>query len=209
MSFSGRLRELVLSVYLYNEWRGYVQLETDLIPELEKRPDFDREFVDGVKKHAADERKHYKMFKGWFSEKGVMPFAVSSAVGYFDTLSHLFLGKRSDETSVALVGNPERFASLCRAVITTEKRGIQQLDMMLKWRSVAEDPRLKRVLEVIRADEPSHFGPYEKWLARHGYAGPSWREKAADCLVHYTIALLIIPALFLDLRLKRLVAYQA
>ncbi len=201
-----RFRELVLSVYLYNEWRGYRQLEEELIPELERRPEFDRNFVEGVKKHAADEKKHFKMFQGWFAERGKMPYAVGPAVGYFDTLARILVG---DTSPRALASSPDQFARLCRAVVTTEKRGIQQLDTMLKWRAVREDARLTRVLEVIRRDEPSHYGPYEAWLAAHGQRGPRFREKIVDCLVHYGIAVLVVPALFLNPFLRRLASYGA
>jgi hypothetical protein len=199
-----RLKELILSVYLYNEWRGYLQLETDLIPRLERDGRFDPEFVKGVRKHAADEKKHYGMFKGWFKERGRMPYAVGPAVGYFDALFTRLVGPSSD-----LVSSPDHFARLCRAVVTTERRGIHQLNGLLGMGFVRTDCRLTRVLEVIRKDEPSHFVPYERWLARNGYAGPSLRERFADCLVHYSIALFVIPVLFLNPRLKRLKQYAA
>jgi hypothetical protein len=199
-----RFRELVLSVYLYNEWRGYRQLEDDLIPNLEGRPEFAGEFLAGVRKHAADERKHYRMFQGWFAERGRMPYAVGPSVAYFDTLASWLVG-RSKQPDQMLA--PERFARLCRAVVTTERRGIQQLDAMLRWRTVREDARLKRVLEVIRVDEPSHYGPYEKWLEANGHRGPRLREKLVDFCVHYGIAVLVLPALFFNPRLKRLTAY--
>lgn len=198
-ALTDRFRELVLSVYLYNEWRGYRQLEEDLLPLIE-RAGFGSDFVAGVRKHASDEKHHHRMFQGWFAERGVRPYAVGPAVGYFDTLASWLVG---DFSPKALVDRPDRFARLCRAVITTERRGIQQLDAMLKWRAVREDPRLTRILEVIRRDEPSHYGPYERWLEAHGYAGPGLRERAVDFLVHYGIAVLVIPALYFNPFLKR------
>jgi hypothetical protein len=200
-----RLREIVLSVYLYNEWRGYTQLEADLIPELERDSGFDADFIAGVRKHAADEKKHYRMFQGWFAARGRMPFAVGPSVGYFGTLSGILVGKRHSASQ--LVSSSDRFARLCRAVVTTEKRGIHQLDTLLRWRGVREDSRLRRVLEVIRQDEPSHYEPYERWLDRNGYRGPSLPEKLVDWVVHYSIALFFIPALYLNPRLKRLAVY--
>lgn len=204
-----RLRELVVSVYLYNEWRGYEQLERELIPELERDPRFDANFVEGVRSHAADEKKHYRMFKGWFHERGEMPFAVGPSVGYFDTLVTWLVGMKSQETAADLVARPERFARLCRAVVTTERRGIRQLDGLLRQKFVRQDARLTRVLQTIRLDEPSHFLPYENWLKGNGYRGPSAREKVADWLVHYSIAALVVPFLYFNPRLKRLGAYAA
>lgn len=204
---SQRFRELVLSVYLYNEYRGYLQLETELIPHLESDPRFDTGFIEGVKKHAADERRHYSMFKGWFRERQIMPFAVGKAVGYFDALASVLVAKRGPEDPAQIVADEKRFAKLCRAVVMTERRGISQLDTMLTWQSVRTDERLLRIFETIRRDEPSHFGPYETWLSQNGLPGPSWRERAADLFIHYTIALLI-PFLFLNPRLRRLQAFQ-
>ncbi len=209
MRLTERFRELVISIYLYNEWRGYRQLEQDLLPEIERKGDFDADFVRGVRKHADDEKKHYRMFKGWFAERGTMPYEVGPSVGYFDTMALWLVGKRKTDPASVLTASPDCFARFCRAVVTTERRGIQQLDLMLRWRSVREDARLRRVLEVIRGDEPSHFAPYERWLKTHGYAGPRLREWIVDCVVNYGIAVLIIPALFFNPRLKRLSAYEA
>src|SRR5471030_1121046 len=91
-----RFLDLVLSVYLYNEWRGYVQMETTLIPQLEANPRMDREFIAAVKKHCADEKKHYHMFKGYFVSRGRMPFAVGKSIGYFDALTGVLLGRKAE-----------------------------------------------------------------------------------------------------------------
>lgn len=190
-----RFLDLVISVYLYNEYRGFLQLERDLIPALEKDPTTDPRFLAGVKKHAADERKHYRLFQGWFRSHGRMPFDVGRSIGYFDILVRV------------LQGTPERFASLCRAVVVTEVRGIKQIDWMLRWRVLRRDARLHRIFKVIRRDEPSHYGPYERWLAERGERGPGWWEAAADRVVHWTIAALVIPALFLNPRLRRIRAF--
>ena len=56
----------------------------------------DREFVEAVKKHCADEKKHYGMFKGYFIANGRMPFAVGKSIGYFDALTRVLLGRKED-----------------------------------------------------------------------------------------------------------------
>lgn len=199
-----RFQELLLSVYLYNEYRGCLQLESELIPLLKKDSRFPRDFVSSVEKHASDERRHYRMFQGWFRERGKMPFAVGRLTGYFDVLAAWLVGKRRTGSAEAIVASDERFAALCRSIVLTERRGIAQLDAMLRWGAVRRDPRLVRIFETIRRDEPSHFLPYEGWLAERGLPGPGWSERAVDRLVHYGIALFVIPLLYFNPFLRRL-----
>lgn len=199
-----RFLDLVLSVYLYNEWRGYSQMEESLIPQLEANPKMPPEFIAAVKKHCADEKKHYNMFKGYFVSRGKMPFSVGKSIGYFDVLSAVLMGKRNE-----MKLTDESFARLCRTIVTTEYRGIHQVNTMLKWRSINGDDRLRRIFQVIREDEPSHFIPYAEWLEKNGYRGPSKLEKAADCIIHYSMAAFIIPFHYFNFRLKRIDAFAA
>ena len=201
-----RFIDLVLSVYLYNEWRGYVQMEGMLIPQLEAKPDIDPNFLAAVKKHCADEKKHYGMFKGWFFANGRMPFEVGKSIGYFDALTRVLIGKKNAEKTVL---DDKTFAKLCRAIVLTEYRGINQVGTMLKWRSIKRDERLHRIFQVIEQDEPSHFIPYSKWLKEKGHRSPSVMEKVADFIVHYSIASLVIPVHFLNFRLKRIEQFAA
>jgi hypothetical protein len=179
-------------------------MERDLIPQLEARPDIDPTFLAAVKKHCADEKKHYNMFKGYFVSRGRMPFAVGRSIGYFDVLSRVLVGSRRDK-----VLDDRNFAKLCRAIVTTEYRGIHQVNTMLKWRSISGDDRLRRIFTVIEQDEPSHFLPYSAWLERKGFRGPSRLEKIADWMIHYSIAALVIPFHYFNFRLKRLDAFAA
>ena len=121
--FTERFVDLVLSVYLYNEWRGYMQMEEMLIPRLEASPNVDPQFLAAVKKHCADEKKHYNMFKGWFNANGRMPFNVGKSIGYFDALTNVLIGRKKDDT----VLDDKTFAKLCRAIVITEYRGINQV----------------------------------------------------------------------------------
>lgn len=203
--FTERFVDLVLSVYLYNEWRGYMQMEEMLIPKLEADPTVDPEFLAAVKKHCADEKKHYNMFKGWFHANGRMPFNVGRSIGYFDALTDVLIGRKKEKETLS----DETFAKLCRAIVITEYRGINQIATMLKWRSIRNDERLHRIFEVIEQDEPSHFLPYSAWLKKKGFRAPSILEKVMDVCVHYTIAAFIIPAHYLNFRLKRVEAFVA
>lgn len=197
-NLSNRFKDLILSVYLFNEWRGYTQLERELIPQLESSIGVDDSFTQAVKKHAADEKKHYNMFKGYFVSNGRMPLAVGRCIGYFDLLARFLLGSTND-----ISRNERHLAKLCRAIITTERRGIQQLDIILAWPFVKNDEHLRRVFLTIRQDEPSHILPYEMWLKERGYRGPSFFEACIDIIVHYTIAFIFIPIHYCNFRLKR------
>jgi len=197
-----RFLDLVLSVYLYNEWRGYSQMEEELIPLLEGDPRIEPEFLAAIKKHCADEKKHYNMFKGYFISRGRMPFAVGKSIGYFDALTQALQIDKSNQ-----VLDERNFAKLCRAIVTTEHRGIHQVATMLKWRSIRGDERLRNIFQVIEKDEPSHFIPYAEWLEKKGYPGPTRLEKLMDLIVHYSIAIFVIPSHFFNFRLRRLDAF--
>lgn len=194
-----RFKDLILSVYLYNEWRGYTQLENELIPYLEKSGQVDASLLTSIRKHAGDEKKHYLMFKSYFLGTGRMPFQVSKSVGYFDFLSHLVIGNMEK----ALEG-ASGFARICRAILVTEARGLTQIGDVLTWSSFQKDERLSSIFKVIEKDEPSHFKPYEEWLKRKALKGPGLFYRGADLFAHYFIGLVIIPLHFLNFRLKRL-----
>jgi hypothetical protein len=194
-----RFKDLVVSIYLFNEWRGFTQLEQKLIPALESDSQTSAHFLNCVKKHAADERRHFEMFRAYFISIGRPPFAVGKAVGFFDALAECVAGKYG----VISQAEPKHFAKLCQVIVLTERRGIAQLESLLKWKIVSRDHRLRRIFETIQMDEPSHFGPYEEWLDNHGFPRASYLAKAWDILIHYSIAGIIIPFHFFNFRLKR------
>lgn len=199
-----RLEELILSVYLYNEWRGYTQLEEVLIPYLEGNSiDFDPIFIKGVRKHALDEKKHYQMFKNYFITRKRKPFSLGKSVGFFDLLILCIMGPDRN------LDYKNNFARLCQIITITEHRGIQQIRTMLNWRWVRNNGQLRKIFQVIQKDEPSHFGPYEQWLAKKGYRKDHVSVKLADCIMHYFIAIIVIPAHFFNFRLKRLEYFPA
>ena len=70
-----RWLELVASIYIYNEHRGYTALDRVLEAVRSRWPD-DHAFIAEIEQHRADEEKHYQMFKRWWQKRGLMPIAV-------------------------------------------------------------------------------------------------------------------------------------
>ena len=63
--FSRRYLDLLGSIYIYNEHRGYTAIDRVLEAIRARSPD-DHELIAAVESHRADERKHYVMFRRWF-----------------------------------------------------------------------------------------------------------------------------------------------
>src|SRR3954463_8358661 len=91
-----RYLDLLASVYIYNEHRGYSSLDRVLEALRAKYPD-DHGFIAQVEKHRADERKHYLMFKRWFEHGGEMPCAVDRPWGQIDRIIPLPFGCHIDD----------------------------------------------------------------------------------------------------------------
>ena len=81
--FRERYLDLLGSIYIYNEHRGYTAID-DLLAAVRIRWPDDHALIAKVEKHRADEQKHYVMFRRWFERRGVMPYAVDSACGHID-----------------------------------------------------------------------------------------------------------------------------
>src|SRR6185436_9595593 len=81
--FRRRYLDLLGSIYIYNEHRGYTAIDRMLEAVRERWPD-ERQFIAEVEKHRADEHKHYLMFRRWFERQGKMPLAVDRACGHID-----------------------------------------------------------------------------------------------------------------------------
>ncbi len=73
--FTRRYLDLLGSIYIYNEHRGYTAIDRVLEAIRARSPD-DRALIAAVERHRADERKHYTMFKRWFERRGVMPLEL-------------------------------------------------------------------------------------------------------------------------------------
>lgn len=199
-----RYLEVVASIYLYNEHRGYTALDRVLEGARRRCPD-DAGFIAAVASHRADERKHYTMFRRWFELRGRMPLAVDRSYGHIDRFVRFAFGCPIDQLEVdRVVADPAEFERLCRVIVLTEQRGLAQVEALLRNRMIRADKAMHRIFSVIHEDEPSHFLPYREWLERQGREAATWRERLADALIHKVLLLAKLPALFFDAGAKRL-----
>jgi hypothetical protein len=204
-----RFHEVLMSVYLYNEHRGYTQLEALASALRDARPS-EHALVDAVAVHARDERRHYRMFRAWFVRRGVMPLRIDSASGYIDRLVIAATGASLDTVDLALAAaNDAALTRLFRLIVLTERRGLAQVRSLLRLSSVLLDRDMRAMFEVVERDEPAHFLPYEAWLARQYAVAPTRRERWADVCTHSMIVGLGVPRLLCDLRVQRLDAFPA
>jgi hypothetical protein len=205
--FRARYLDLLGSIYIYNEHRGYTAID-DLLAAVRTRWPNDQALIARIEKHRADERKHYVMFRRWFERRGLMPLAVDSACGHIDRFIGIMFGSRIDDLdNVRIVNRNDLFALLCRVISLTEKRGYRQVEVLLKNSHVLSDRTLTKIFRVIEQDEPSHWAPYDGWLEAHGERNARWWERLVDSFVHSELLILKLPVLFLHPRLKRRAAF--
>lgn len=198
-----RFLDILSSLYIYNEHRGYSSIDRVIEAVLRKCPE-ETEFLAAIRKHRADERKHYMMFRRYFELRGEMPFVVDRTCGHIDRLITMAFGMGIDDLDThAVVADDALFKKLCRIIMLTEQRGARQLDSLLRSPAVLSDRPLTRIFEIIRKDEPSHWQPYRAWLEQHGGETPTIAERLADWLVHKTLVMVKLPMLYLDRRLGR------
>lgn len=197
-----RFLELLCSIYLYNEHRGYTAIDRMLAAIRSSWPD-NHVLIAQVESHRADERKHYLMFRRWFERRGVMPFDIDRACGHIDRFVEIVFGSPIDRLGVNLIGQEANFERLCRVISLTEQRGHRQVEALLRDKAVLQDTQLTKIFRIIEQDEPSHWAPYDAWLLANARPGPNWRERAIDGFVHGELLLFKIPVLFLTPRLER------
>ena len=198
-----RYLDVLGSIYIYNEHRGYSSIDRVLAALRLGYPDAHC-FIAEVEKHRQDERKHYVMFRRYFDLIGRKPFEVDHACGHIDRLIRLTFGCGIDQLDTAeVVRRPALFERLCRVILLTEQRGMRQVDVLLRSSLVRSDRRLIKIFQVIERDEPSHWMPYEHWLAEQGCRMPDWRERLADAFVHRSLILVKLPLLYLNPLLRR------
>jgi hypothetical protein len=198
-----RFLDILASIYIYNEHRGYSSIDRVLEAVRARHPG-EGAFIAAVEKHRRDERKHYLMFRRYFQRLGRMPFAVDKSCGHIDRLIFLTFGCEIDSLDTdAAIADDAMFLKLCRIIMITEIRGMHQLDVLLNNPVVRTDPDLVRIYQVIRKDEPSHWIPYRDWLSTHGGSSARLSERAADWLVHKSLVLWKAPSLFLNPALGR------
>jgi hypothetical protein len=203
-----RFLDILASIYIYNEHRGYSSIDRVLEAVTRRYPN-ETKFTTAVRKHRADERKHYLMFQRYFQTRGYMPYAVDETCGHIDKLIRMTFGCGIDDLDTdEIVADDELFFKLCRIIMITEIRGMNQLDVLLENRLVLSDTRLKRIFAVIRRDEPSHWQPYKAWLEDHDGGKPKLSESTADFFVHRSLVFYKVPSLFLNKNLKRRTDWQ-
>ncbi|WP_296679148.1 ferritin-like domain-containing protein [Novosphingobium sp.] len=196
--FRERYLDVLASIYLYNEHRGYTSLDRVLEAVRQRCPD-DLEFQREIEKHRADEHTHYVMFRRWFERQGRMPLQVDRGVGHIDRFIQWVFRCTIEELDTAdIVATPQQFERLCRVIMLTEQRGYAQVEIILKNKLIMSDPVMKKIFEIVHRDEPDHFLPYQRWLERQGRATARWNERAADWCIHKVLMLAKLPALFLD-----------
>lgn len=198
-----RYLDVLGSIYLYNEHRGYTAIDR-VIEAVRARYPGDTALIAAIEGHRADERKHYVMFRRWFERRGVRPLAVDRAFGHIDRFMEIMFGTPIDQLDTqAVIDRDDLFERLCRVIALTEQRGLRQVESLLANRIVRSDPVLVRIFEVIRKDEPSHWAPYEGWLAANARRTPRWWERLIDGYIHAELLALKLPLLFLNPRIAR------
>ena len=198
-----RYLDILGSIYIYNEHRGYTALDRVLEAASARFPD-DPTLIAAITRHRADEAKHYVMFRRWFERRGTMPYAIDRAFGHIDRFVEIMFGSTIDDLDTGrVIGSDEQFARLCRVISLTERRGLRQVKILLRNSLVRSDAILVRILEIIEKDEPSHWAPYEGWLEARREQYPKLRERAIDSLIHSELLLLKLPLLFFTPRLRR------
>jgi len=201
--FRSRYLDLLSSIYIYNEHRGYMGIDR-ILEAVRSRTPGDAEFIAAIEKHRADERKHYLMFKRWFELQGRMPLAIDRTCGHIDRFVEFTFGRRIDELDTGQVISDERlFERLCRVISLTERRGMKQVDILLRHPIVRRDKVLMKIFRIIEKDEPSHWAPYDRWLKAHGRGDPRLWERMLDTVIHAELILLKLPILFCNPWLKR------
>ena len=199
-----RYLDLLGSIYIYNEHRGYTAIDRVLDAVRARWPD-DRHLIAQIEKHRADERKHYLMFRRWFERRGTMPLAVDSTCGHIDRFVGIMFGSTIDDLDPQfVVRRDDLFERMCRVISLTEKRGHRQVEILLRNASVRSDATLTRMFRIIREDEPSHWAPYDEWLAANGRRAPRWWERAIDHFIHSELLFVKLPILFLNAGMKRM-----
>ena len=201
--FRQRYLDLLGSIYIYNEHRGYTAIDRVLEAIRARSPD-DVELIAAVEQHRADERKHYLMFRRWFELRGTMPLFIDRACGHIDRFVEIMFRTRIDELDTQkVVDSTDQFEKLCRVISLTEKRGFRQVEILLKHPLVRGDKVLMKILAIVHEDEPSHWAPYDDWLQRHHKPDPKRWEKAVDGFIHSELLFLKLPILFLNPFLRR------
>src|ERR1041384_428528 len=90
--FRNRYLDLLGSIYIYNEHRGYTAIDRVLEAVRARSPD-DHALMRATEPPRADERKHYVMFGRWCERRGVMPLQLDRKFGHIDRFVELMFGR--------------------------------------------------------------------------------------------------------------------
>ena len=198
-----RYLDLLASIYIYNEHRGYSSLDRVLEAVKSGYPD-EKGFIAEIEKHRADERKHYVMFKRYFELLGYMPYRVDRTCGHIDRFVEIMFRSTIDRLDTQrVIDDDAQFEKLCRVISLTEQRGFKQVEILLAHPIVKRDAGLMKIFRIIHQDEPRHWAPYDSWLDANGKRPPKWWERAVDTFIHSELLFLKLPALFLHPSVKR------
>jgi ferritin-like metal-binding protein YciE len=201
--FRRRYLDLLGSIYIYNEHRGYTSIDRVLEAVKARAPD-DHALIAAIEKHRADERKHYVMFKRWFELQGKMPLRVDRTCGHIDRFVEIMFRRTIDELDTRrIIAEDDQFEKLCRVISLTEQRGHKQVEILLRHPLVTGDKVLMKIFRIIEKDEPSHWAPYDGWLKANGKRDPKWWERGIDTFIHSELLFLKLPVLFLNPWVKR------
>jgi rubrerythrin len=196
--FSRRYLDVVGSIYIYNEHRGYTAIDRVIEAVRDRSPD-DFKLIARIERHRADERKHYLMFRRWFERRGVMPLRVDRSFGHIDRFVEIMFQRPIARLHTQqVVSSTAMFERLCRVISLTEKRGFRHVEILLANRLILSDPVLTRIFKVIHRDEPSHWSPYDEWLEAHAKRDVRWWERAIDSFIHAELLFIKLPFLFLN-----------
>lgn len=120
--FRRRYLDLLGSIYIYNEHRGYTAIDR-VLEAVRARSSDDAALIAAIEKHRADERKHYVMFRRWFERRGIMPYAVDRTCGHIDRFVEIMFRSTIDNLDTqAVIDRDELFERLCRVISLTERR---------------------------------------------------------------------------------------
>jgi hypothetical protein len=140
--FSRRYLDLLGSIYIYNEHRGYTALDR-VLEAVRARSSDDHALISAIEKHRADERKHYLMFRRWYEKRGQMPLFVDRTCGHIDRFVEITFRTTIDRLDTRrIIAEDRLFQKLCRVISLTEKRGYRQVETLLKHPLVQKDPSL-------------------------------------------------------------------
>ncbi|MET3710982.1 hypothetical protein ABIC65_001684 [Sphingomonas trueperi] len=202
-AFRRRYLDLLGSIYIYNEHRGYTSIDR-VLEAVRVRAPHDHALIAAIEKHRADERKHYQMFKRWFELQGRMPLTVDRTCGHIDRFVEIMFRRPIDALDTQkLIEDDAQFEKLCRVISLTEQRGHRQVHILLNHPAVLSDKVLTRIFRIIEKDEPSHWAPYDGWLRAHGKREPRWWERAVDTFIHSELLFVKLPFLFLNPLVRR------